>query len=624
MMADEGRFDRSTEYEQYAGETSFIDSNEVLTEFKEKGLVGDKYVDMQEIARGGMGIIYQVKDIGLDRTTVLKIINPELISNSDLLTRFIEEARITGQLEHPNIVPVHDVGVLGGDQIYFSMKKIEGCELRGIMDQLATIDSENAPYSTFALLTIFRKVCNAVSYAHSKGIIHRDVKPDNVLVGDFGEVLLVDWGLARRLDQEEEEIVYDQGFFDSEMSGSVTRTRYGVIKGTPAYMAPEMASGDVENVGIRSDVFLLGATLYAITTLKAPFTDDGPDDIYEILHRAEMCQFVKPSDRAPDRLIAPELERIIMKAMAFQPERRYQTVQELIDDVDALMEGRAESEQSVFRAGEHLMNEGDHGDRAFVIISGKVEVFKEINGVKTLLVQLGPGSVVGEMALIDNSPRSASVIASTDTEVSVITRHTLKDTMNKMPPWFGRTVSTLSARLRKTNSDIHPLLKNDPIYHVMNAFRLIYPFCGQPADHPQTGESVIVLKAERVLLETSTMLSLPAEIVFDAMTRIMRTNLIVAISEDYFYMPNFNLFTSFVNFVGLQLGHPCGIPNERFADFFDSDGLLTMTFSNADIFVTGDNAYDVTDPYEILGCAPNEIDSAFADLFELLSLPADV
>ena len=194
---------KSYQYQSYFGEDSG-NSQKIIKELIKYDLTGKKYKGLKEISQGGMGIIYQAKDHGLQRNTVLKVIQSDE-ENSELYNQFIEEARITGLLEHPNIIPVHDIGVLNKNQLFFSMKYIEGLELNDIIDGLYDDDPRFYHYSLYKLLTIFRKVCDAAAFAHSKGIIHRDIKPENIMVGEFGEVLLVDWGLAKREDEPEPE-----------------------------------------------------------------------------------------------------------------------------------------------------------------------------------------------------------------------------------------------------------------------------------------------------------------------------------------------------------------------------------------------------------------------------------
>ncbi|RMD83972.1 MAG: hypothetical protein D6820_01615, partial [Lentisphaerae bacterium] len=540
---------RKSKYTSRKDQQEVFNPIALMEEFISNGLVGDKYQRLGELARGGMGVIYRAVDLGLNRPVVLKVITPELLSRPDLIARFVEEARITGQLEHPNIVPVHDIGVLDGNQIYFTMKHVKGRELWDILEDIRLQNgSEDSKLSLFALLTIFRKVCDAIAFAHSKGIIHRDIKPDNIIVGDFGEVLVMDWGLARRLDgssldeQFEYEAIEEQNphtYLGRDSSRTVIRTQMGIIKGTPAYMAPEMASGDSGKVDTRSDIFLLGALLYSIATLEAPFASGRPDDdIYDILERAEKCEFLPPSERNPSRQIPHELERIILKAMAYRKVDRYQTVEELAHDIDALLEGRVHSEHRIIPKGEHLIVENELEAEAYVIIKGTAEVYKTINGTPTTLVRLGPGATVGEMSLLDKAPRSASVVALEDLEVAVIREDTLKQALAKMPPWLGRTINALSARLRKTNTIIHPLRQKDPFFHVLNATRLILPTVGKPFNHPQFACDVVTLDMQIVIPELAELLSIPPDDILQVFNRLANTGLIEVINQTHIAIPN--------------------------------------------------------------------------------------
>ena len=208
-------------------------------------LSGTKYRLLEPIARGGMGTVYRAEDIELHREVALKVLNsPEL--SEEAARRMMAEARIIARLEHPGIVPVHDVGVLPDGRVFYAMKLVRGRRL----------DQHLEPATPLAdRLRLFVKLCEAVAFAHSQGVIHRDLKPDNVMVGAFGEVLVMDWGVAKWIG--EPPAVSAAGTAQPAGSG----TLHGTVLGTPGYMAPEQARGEIEQVDQRSDVYALGAIL---------------------------------------------------------------------------------------------------------------------------------------------------------------------------------------------------------------------------------------------------------------------------------------------------------------------------------------------------------------------------
>ena len=515
----------------------------------------EKYTIQKKIAEGGMGSIYQVIDGDLKRPIVLKVMHPKIMENQQMFISFIEEARITGRLEHPNIIPVHDLGVIDEDKLYFSMKEVQGVGLNSILARIRRGDEETCQkYTLFTLLTLFRKVCDAVAYAHSKNFIHRDIKPENIMVGDYGEVLLVDWGLARQVDKPDPEI-QDIELEDvdtlAEAIGNRTKTQYGIVKGTPAFMSPEQARGVTEEIDMRSDIFLLGATLYSIATLTLPFQGV---DVYDILDNAEVGNIQHPQDRAPQRELPVELCRIIMKGMAHKPQDRYQSVKEMIQDLDDLLEGRTVSEQQIYQPGEFLIREGDVGKEAYVIISGEVEVFQTVDGGRLPLVRLREGASIGEMAIISKERRSASVVAITETHVVVITEDIIKNGLDKMPPWLGHVVHALVNRLRDTNVNMHPLFNSDCTYHVLNQLRMIYLCYGTPAMDSYNDKPVITLSIEKALKEISMNLCINLKRVTQVVSKLMETGLIDSLDYNHLSIPNFTLFCQFLEYVGDQLG----------------------------------------------------------------------
>ncbi|MHC4777088.1 MAG: protein kinase domain-containing protein [Planctomycetota bacterium] len=311
----------------------------------------NRYAELGEIARGGMGAIVRIVDNDIRRPVAMKVVLGE--DSRERLERFVEEAQVTGQLEHPNIVPVHELGLNSTGKVYFTMKLVKGRSLEEIIDSLADRDPVvSAEYSLSHLLQVFLKICDALAFAHAKGVIHRDVKPENVMVGRYGEVLVMDWGLAKvrgRTDLAKEEIVKT---VRSELDGpenpapqlanpdeskGLGRTMDGDVMGTPAYMPPEQAAGRVSEVDERSDVFALGGVLYKILTHEAPYEGTS---VTEVLGKARTGQFVKPRLKSPWLNIPPELQSICLKAMQWKKEGRYGSVDELIEEVRAYQDHR--------------------------------------------------------------------------------------------------------------------------------------------------------------------------------------------------------------------------------------------------------------------------------------------
>lgn len=243
-----------------------------------------------EIARGGMGMVLSARDITLDREVAIKTLLPGVTGVKWALNRFLDEARITARLQHPGIPPVHQVGTLPDGRPYLAMKMIRGRTLANMLQaREQRINSQSASELELTspdspgLLHVFELICQAVGYAHSQGVIHRDLKPANVMVGKFGEVHVMDWGLAKSGVKGSGVISFPRPELTPHAGPSETRT--GRTMGTPQYMPPEQARGEWEEVNSRADVFALGGILAAILTGQPPYTGAGP---FAVLRRAEM------------------------------------------------------------------------------------------------------------------------------------------------------------------------------------------------------------------------------------------------------------------------------------------------------------------------------------------------
>ena len=289
--------------------------------FQVKGVMGE----------GSQGLIIRVHDRDCRRDVALKTLH-HTGCDLDEISRFIHEAQITAQLEHPSIVPVHDVGVLADGTVYYTMKRVEGVNLA---DHLLT--RAGKPELRFELLELFLRACEAIAFAHSRGVIHRDLKPRNIMVGPFGEVLVLDWGLAKIVGTPPttRERIKPQNLPESD--GDVHRTMDGHAVGTPAYMSPEQARGSHQIiVDQRCDVYSLGVILYEILAGTSPYQRGSVRKTLEQVARGQWIPLLHHSTAygVPKRLVA-----IVHKALSTEVAQRYQTVNALIEDLHLFLAG---------------------------------------------------------------------------------------------------------------------------------------------------------------------------------------------------------------------------------------------------------------------------------------------
>ncbi|MCY2987587.1 MAG: serine/threonine-protein kinase [Planctomycetota bacterium] len=282
--------------------------------------------------KGGLGQVMLATDAELGRTVALKEIQPFQADDPVSRQRFMLEAEVTGGLEHPCVVPVYGCGTYPDGRPYYAMRFIRGDDLGKSIRRFHDPAVERKPGARIVelqqLLRRFLDVCNAVQYAHSRGVLHRDIKPANVMLGKYGETLLVDWGLAKLIGRPEASREAGEVTLHLPSSGGSYATLYGSAMGTPAYMSPEQAAGDLDQLGPASDVYSLGATLYCLLTGQAPFTKKQGN----ILKLVQAGEFPRP--REIQRDIAPALEAICLKAMALVPEKRYVSPAALIKDIE--------------------------------------------------------------------------------------------------------------------------------------------------------------------------------------------------------------------------------------------------------------------------------------------------
>ena len=295
--------------------------------------VPDDYRLIREIGRGGMGVVYEATQVSLNRQVALKIgreraaipssashKNGQATRDAATHQRFVEEAQVGGQLQHPGIVPVYEVGALADERPYFTMKLVKGRTLATMLDERRSVDEDRAVF-----LRIFESVCQTMAYAHSKGVIHRDLKPSNVMVGAFGEVQVMDWGLSKVLHRSEEDVPSHgvESAIETIRSGSGSSASVvGNVLGTPAYMSPEQAHGDHSSIDERTDLFGLGGILCEILTGKAPYVAEGGGP--QLIRKAAAADLGGMRERLNKGNAAVALQdlclRCLMPAQADRPE----------------------------------------------------------------------------------------------------------------------------------------------------------------------------------------------------------------------------------------------------------------------------------------------------------------
>ncbi len=338
------------------------DSHQLADGLSLKGDAFGRYEIRSELGRGGMGAVLRVWDRDLRRSLAMKVIlglesrrtaprNGQ--KQQRLLARFLEEAQVTGQLDHPGIVPVHELGLDPEGRVYFTMKLVKGRTLREIFER---VRKGEEGWTQTRALGLVQKVCEAMSYAHHKSVIHRDLKPDNIMIGRFGEVYVMDWGLAKILGREDErdiriraedpprgeELLSQRSDQGGHAPDSMLCTMDGDVIGTPAYMSPEQAASRVDEMGPQSDVYSVGAMIYHLLTGQMPYVLPGSRPTAYMVWRWVLDGPPRPVHEL-NHDVPPELEAICDKAMAREPRRRYADMGELAADLQAYLEHRVVS-----------------------------------------------------------------------------------------------------------------------------------------------------------------------------------------------------------------------------------------------------------------------------------------
>jgi tRNA A-37 threonylcarbamoyl transferase component Bud32 len=411
-------------------------------------LLSDKFVERGPLGRGGSSTVVRALDKDLLRDVAVKVLLSDQADAAGESARFAEEARVTGQLEHPNIIPVYEFGTQQNGRRYLCMRLVEGETLEAVLARVGEARLEPDALADF--LQVFVKICDAVAFAHSRGVIHRDLKPMNIMISDFGQVYLLDWGIARILPGlgQGPRVRLSEGAEGGEGEVErVDRDLPGQLIGTLCYMAPEQLQGRHDALDQRTDVFALGGTLYQILTGQPPLTTEA---IRAIWMRHTPPPIARPEELLPGGRVPPELARIAMKATAYEPADRYASVAELKRDIESFQRGAWHLPRVSLPAGTIVVQEGDSGDAAYVIVEGQCAAYRVEGAAEIELRVMGPGEVFGETAVFSDKPRTASVRALTDVVLLTVTSAVLSQAVG-LNSWMGAFVKALAERFREAD-----------------------------------------------------------------------------------------------------------------------------------------------------------------------------
>lgn len=439
----------------------------------------------------GKNLIQEAFDTNLQRSLVLKKLKPEQMAHPAEVRRLIEEAQITAQLDHPTVVPVHELGFDETNTLYFAMKHVRGQTLHASL--LAQKTSVPTEASLFRWLQIFLRVCDAVNFAHSHGVIHRNIHPKNIMIGEYGEVYLMDWSLAlhkgntrpsdqyeifpsdweiaRWMEQQQqqqqnttaqaiaenttEQDNSAQAFLPSpnrsQTDTTTPSTNARAFEKLEAlrYLAPEQTRKDITQIDERTDIFSLGSVLYQIITGTPLYAGDS---LPTLLFKASQCQIVPPHERIAHPL-PPKLCQIVMKALSKEPNERFASVASLKQEIEQFLESGWQFPRHTFASGALIVREGDIGKEAYIILKGRCRVFRTIQQEKVELREMHEGDVFGETAVFTDQTRSASVEAIDEVTLAIVSARHFEEELG-MGFWLGVFIKALAARFREKDARV--------------------------------------------------------------------------------------------------------------------------------------------------------------------------
>jgi serine/threonine-protein kinase len=398
-----------------------------------------RYSQLRELGAGSIGKVHAVFDNFLQRVVAHKTMKQEHLNNNNILQTFGNEIKLMGRLSHPGILTVYDAMLGDYGEPSYIMRFAEGQDLAALMQMpKGRLDSVAIPLEQSVRILV--KLCETLTYAHDHGVLHLDLKPENIMLGRYGEVIIMDWGAAR---------VYDTTKFEDgikQHTGDSVQLEYrhenrNLLIGTPAYMSPEQLTSPRDQLTPASDIFSIGILFYQMVTGQHPFKER----VFEKLSAKIEKHNPPPAHEAnPD--IPHSISRICERMLKKKPEERYASFREVIKDIDDYQRSGAGAPTKNYATGETIFKEGDPSDFICVVVSGKVEISVRNHGKRHVIAQLGANEPFGELAALTGNPRTATATALEPSVIRKISKQDIQIEIANLSPWVGSMVRALSQR----------------------------------------------------------------------------------------------------------------------------------------------------------------------------------
>lgn len=399
-----------------------------------------RYHEMEVLGRGSFGEVQRCFDSYLNRVVARKSLHEEKGGDAEHLLALIQEARLISYLEHPGVISIFD-GYVEEDGLFcYTMKQIEGKSLESI---LAFSESQGKSLPLSRCVEILQRVSETLAYVHDKGVLHLDMKPQNIMLGAYGEVSVVDWGTARLFEPDKYfSHLQTYGVDTDELEWTLRERR---IEGTPPYMPPELLQQPVPPLTPGADIFSIGVLFYRMLTGRSPF---ALDDLSTYFRELREHTPALPHQLRGD--VPLRLSQICAKMLEKDVTKRYQSLHDVLRDVRSYAHLGLAFQLETYPANTVLIREGEFADRAFLILDGFVEIYKETDGETVILATRERGEVVGELSMLQKNPRSASARTLTPTTVKILTVETVDEEITKLDPWVGQMLYNLSHKLSES------------------------------------------------------------------------------------------------------------------------------------------------------------------------------